>query len=781
MRKLFVLLFLILPVCSLLAQNPDFQRRYEQAEQLYNQGQFEKARTAIQNSLRNLPSLSADQIQMGRVLESRCTQAISKRDQLDMATNNLEVGYQRGLDSLAFTAARPSTVKAVSSDPSWFKVERVTDKFIVYSTEFNPDKAPRKTQLTVTMGKIRRTVQVEQVARPETQKKVIVRTEPDHATVTVEGKSPVSGLWEDTLPSGVYKIHAEKNGYYQKDTVITVVDDMQIGQIQDVVLKLAPQFAKLKVEILPEEGFHFGQEPVILTLNGVAVSAPRDEYNYDDDRDIQRYCYYSDGTIPVSPGWVDVLVTCRNFESVKTQVQARAGEEIPITYTLRPFSGYLTLLDEGQALDAVVKMDGETVGTVRDLVRKPVLVGDHLITLEKEGFVSRETTYPVTVKEQEEVSIGVSMVRFRPYVFTSDPSDATVTVDGDVIGYTPTEPYFLRDLGPEHVYKLVVEKGEYLAVQRDIVPDFSAQDVVTEHAKLQTAHKFGFSADEADLLLTVKDRRGGDSLYVNKVPLPAEIGLPWRDKPYYFEVSRIGERHLAYRGNFRFNEGSKDNLFIRSWSKSDFSIISANYFLAGAPEVNLGLNNKPYRNIANANLIKFRVFSGLSTSVIRATLFQGRDGDTPLEIPQGSGDTSRSIFLDNANYLPGFTCLFLNGEFRVGGSVLSVLDANAIVSYAWYPDFWKKIIPISYMSGHDVFIGAEVSTRFPIMNVNLKAGMQMYPNLQANIYSSDYKAASGEQANFFVQDVPVPSMFVVTIGFSLGSKDSKGNNILRVF
>lgn len=781
MRKLFVLLFLILPVCSLLAQNPDFQRRYEQAEQLYNQGQFEKARTAIQNSLRNLPSLSAEQIQLGRVLETRCTQAISKRDQLDMATSNLEVGYQRGLDSLAFTAARPSTVKAVSSDPLWFKVERVTDKYIVYSTEFNPDKSPRKTQLTVTMGKIRRTVQVQQAARPETQKRVVIRTEPDHATVSVEGKQPVSGMWEDMLPSGVYKVRAEKNGYYPKDTVVTVVDDMQIGQIQDVVMKLAPQFAKLKVDILPEAGFTFGQEPVILTLNGVAVAAPREEYKYDDDRDIQRYCYYADGTIPVSPGWVDVIVSCKNFESVKTQVQARAGEEIPITFTLKPYSGYLTLIDEGQSLDAVVKMDGEVVGTVRDLVRKPVLVGDHLITLEKDGFISRETNYPVSVKEQEEVSVGVSMVRFRPYVFTSTPADATVTVDGDVIGYTPTEPFYLRDLGPDHVYKLVIEKEDYLAVQRDIVPDFSAQDVVTEHAKMQTAHKFGFSADEGDLLLTVKDRRSGDSLYVNKVPLPAEIGLPWRDKPYYFEVSRIGERHLAYRGNFRFNEGTKDNLYVRSWSKSDFSILSGNYFLAGPPEFNLGLNNKPYKAIANANLIKFRIFSGLSTSVIRATLFQGTDSGTQLEIPQSAGESVRSLLLENANYLPGFTFLFLNGEFRVGGAVLSVLDANAVVTYAWYPDFWKKLIPISFMSGHDLFIGAEVSTRFPIANVNLKAGMQMYPNLRANIYSSDYKAASNEQANFYIQDVPIPSMFVVSIGFSLGSKDSKGNNILRVF
>ena len=780
MKKIFTLFFLILPVLAALAQNPDFQRRYTQAEQLFNQGQYEKARTAIQNSLRNLPSLSQDQIQTGRALEVRCTQAIAKRDQLDMGAAELQLGYQRAVDSLEFTAARPATVKAVSSDPAWFKVERLTDKYIIYSSEFNPDKNPRKAQLTVTMGKITRTVKVEQAARPDTEKRLVIRTVPDHATVSVEGKAPVSGYWEDTLPSGDYKIRVEKNGYYQKDTVVTVVDDMQIGQVQTVMMKLEPQFAKLKIEILPEEGFSFGQEQVALTLNGVSVAAPREEYTYDDDRDIQRYSYYSDGSIPVPPGWVDVIVSCKNFESIKTQVQARAGETIPISYTMKPFSGYLTLVDEGQALDAVVKMDGQMMGTVRDLVHTPVLVGEHLLTLEKDGFLSRETNYPITVKEQEEVSVGVSMVRFRPYIFTSDPVDAKVSVDGNVIGYTPTEQFFLRDLGPDKVYKLLVEKENYLTIQRNIVPNFNESGIVTEHAHMLPSHKFGFSADNSDLVLTVKDRRGGDSLYVDRVPLPTEVSLPWREKPYYYEVTRVGERRLAYRGNFMFNEYTKDNLFIRSWSRSNFAFIDANYFLT-SPEVGIGLNEKPYKSIANAQLLRFRLFSGLSTSVIRATLLQGTDNRTDLEIPQNTLDDGRTLSVSTANYLPALSFLFPNGEFRIGGALLSMLDFDALVSYAWYPDFWKKMIPVSHLSGHDLFFGAELSSRLPIANVNLKVGMQMYPELKANIHDSGFRAASGEADNFYVQDVPIPSMFVVSVGFSLGTKDSKGNNILRVF
>ena len=777
MKKLFVLILLVLPALTLLAQNPDFQRRYQQAQHLYDEGQYEKARTAIQNSLKNLPSLSQDQIQAGQALETRCTQAIARRDQLDVASE-LPLSYLGLSDSIAFKAARPSAVKAVSSAPAWFKVDKITDQYIHYSTELNREKQPRSTQLVVTMGNVRRTVRVEQAARPETEKRLVIHTEPDHATVTVAGRPPVTGIWEDNLATGVYQVRAEKNGYFPVDTTFTVVDDMQIGQLQEIVLALKPQFARFKIDILPQEGFSFGQEPVSLTLNGVAVSAPHDEYNYDDDRDLQRYTYYADGTIPVSAGLVDVVVSAKSFEPVKAQVQARAGEMLPLSYTLKAISGYLTLVDEGQSLDAVVRMDGEKMGVVRDMAHKPVLTGEHVITLEKDGYMSRESSYPVNIREQEEVSVNVSMVRFRPFLFTSDPSDAKVSVDGEVVGYTPTKPYFLRDLGPDHVYKMVVEKDHYFPIQRDIVVDFNVRDTVSEHARLQPSHAFSFAGDEPGLLLTVKDRRTGDSLFVNQATLPLETALPWRDKPYYYEVARIGQQQPAYRGTFKFNEGSQDKLFIRSWSTMDFSLLSGNLYLVGPSPVNIGLNNKPFRNTVNLNLVKFRIFKGLSTSVIRGTLFKGTESQTPLEIPVKSGMETTTASLTNANLLPGLSFMFINGEFRVGGGVHSLVDVDAIVSYAWYPDFWKKILSFPFMSGHDLFVGAEVSTRIPIANVNIKAGMQMYPGLTANIPNSSENSTTKE---YYSQALDVPACFVVSVGFSLGSKDAKGNNILRVF
>ena len=58
----------------------------------------------------------------------------------------------------------------------------------------------------------------------------------------------------------------------------------------------------------------------------------------------------------------------------------------------------------------------------------------------------------------------------------------------------------------------------------------------------------------------------------------------------------------------------------------------------------------------------------------------------------------------------------------------------------------------------------------------------MYRNLKANIYSAEINPTSNETRNqYYTENLPIPDMFVISVGFSIGGKDSKGNNMLRVF
>ena len=133
-------------------------------------------------------------------------------------------------------------------------------------------------------------------------------------------------------------------------------------------------------------------------------------------------------------------------------------------------------------------------------------------------------------------------------------------------------------------------------------------------------------------------------------------------------------------------------------------------------------------------------------------------------------------------FLPAATVLFLNDEIRVGGAIFDYMDVSLVGAYAWYPDFLKYVIPISHFTGHDVFAGVELSSRLPFIDVNLKAGMQMYFDAKANLYSADLNKTNASTADkFYTQQLKMPAMFVVSVGISLGGKDSKGDSIIRVF
>lgn len=782
MKRLLTLLCLLVLAAPLFAQNPDFERKYQVAQDLYNKGQYEKARTAIKNTLSNLPSLSSNQVQRGKALASQCDQAIANRDRLDVDRESMEVLFGSNLDSIGFVAAKPQLVKAVSS-ASWLKVENVDNGNVYFRTEMNPDKKATRTAIvTISMGKIKtRKVTVIQEARPETVKQVKISTVPGRARVMVDGNMPVTGNWEGKLDSGPHRVHVEKSGYFSKDTTINVVDDMRLDQDQELVLKMVPTFAVLKVEVLPQEGFSFNDlRPYDLIVNGRTVE--NYNYSYDDDRDLERYTLYEDGTIPVPPGLVTVAARANSFEQERRDVQVHAGEVVPMTLVLKAKFGRLSLIDTGQARNAVASIDGKAVGAVQDLTNYPVSIGEHVITLEKPGFLSAESTYVVNVHENEEISLNVAMTRFVPFVFDSNPADAKVLVDGEYIGNTPTKEYILRESEPDKTYVIEIVKDGYLTAKETVAPDYKNNDPQTKSFSLLKTNRLKVLTDEPDLQLIIKNKHNGDTTFVDGATLPAEVDIPLRKTPYYVELHRIGVNYPAYRGRLKFDNPAKQKHRIQSWSKSEFVPLAASIFLVGPKTVSLSAQElaapKEYKMIGTVDLLRFRIFRGLSTSAVKGTFFLPTD-NTEFQPATSTSSTSVSnrFNITNPNFLPAVTCLFLNGDLRIGGAIIDYLDVDFLARYAWYPTFLKKMLGFSHVSGHDIFVGAEVSSRLPYFNVSLRAGMQMYPALTANLYNSD-STESGTEAKYIQVPMNIPNMFVIGLEIAIGSK---GNSIARVF
>lgn len=774
----------------LSAQNSDFDTKMLQAREKFRSGQYEEAR-AFTQSLMKLKSLSEEQKNEGKSFIHQCDVAILHRDRLVLSPSDMNIGSQGGLDSIACDAGNPKSLTVISSNPVWCQPE-LAEGYILLRTGSNPLKAERSATVTVKMktvkGRVKSaSIRLTQDSRPDTRKKVVVNTKPGMAKIYIDDNEPLVGVWEGELGSGEHRVRVEKNGYAPLETKIFVEDDGHGDVVKNEMLTLRPEFGTLVLDILPEEGFSLlDAAPVIKFNNGnTARLKPDESYSYDDDRDIVKYAVYSDGTMPVSAGRLVGTVNATGFEPQEFDIQIKNGEMQPLSITLKAITGFLTLDDEGKAQDALVIMDGQEMGLLRDFSLRRTIIGEHVVKLRKNGFVSEETSYAAIVQVGEATVVPVRMFRYAKYVFTSKPEGVRISIDGEFFGVTPTPPIALVESTPGQEHKVVFSKEGFLSVSRVLRPEYDNPEVTTEDVALQTTERLSLRADRMDVKASIYSGTHSDSLLYDGLSLPAEIDLPLRETPYKLEIRHVSNSRLMYRRNFKFNNSEVDKLKVQTYTKSNVQIIGANYFLNGL-NYSVGSGNKEYRNMGSVNLVKFRLFPGFSTSVVHAGFFKAKDTDVAVLYTNQSGAVENTVAYGNYNYLPSVSILFINGEFRVGGYVTDYMQVNAVATYAWYPDFLKNFLGFSHVVGHDLFVGAEVSSCIPVFNLKLKAGVQIYPGgLTANFYkgsnsSNGSDSMSSRYVSLPMQGVP-PAQFVVSLGFTLGGKDAKGENIWRVF
>lgn len=101
-----------------------------------------------------------------------------------------------------------------------------------------------------------------------------------------------------------------------------------------------------------------------------------------------------------------------------------------------------------------------------------------------------------------------------------------------------------------------------------------------------------------------------------------------------------------------------------------------------------------------------------------------------------------------------------------------------MAGYAWSPRLCF-VGEYSHLSGTDIFVGAEVCSRLHSINFNLKCGVQIFKG-EANYYRKGQSGSGNNDSDWYHKSID-RSQFVVSVGFTLGGKDSKGNNYLRVF
>lgn len=215
----------------------------------------------------------------------------------------------------------------------------------------------------------------------------------------------------------------------------------------------------VKDELVKEVELVAGQKTTLIPLSGHILVATNPT---------GAEIYLNDQQVGVSPyqgrniaGSYQLRVKYPLYHDHVEQFELREGETVTLpTIELKPRFGYY--LVESAPAGAEVWIDGKKEG-VTPMARKQIGSGQHSLVVRLTDYYEHKETFSVTDGETKSFSLKLKEA-FGSLVVTSDPTEASVFVDGKEVGKTPfTQPRF-----PSGIYELRLAKELYADV-REVV------------------------------------------------------------------------------------------------------------------------------------------------------------------------------------------------------------------------------------------------------------------------------------------------------------------------
>ena len=576
----------------------------------------------------------------------------------------------------------------------------------------------------------------------------------------LQGESPSLSGTEITKIANEYNVRVYKYGFVPVDTIVSVPSD---GSTRYVQLTLKEDFAKIAFNVSASDNSAFLSMPIIAIDTARINMGDLDmaqRPSFDDVTPIQYFKLYSEGVVPVPPGRYNIAVNVPGYKTYNTAVVTAKGSLTSVIAKLDPFTGSLTVLDDGYAEGASVFLDDREIGKI-PLYKYKTLIGQHSIRIEKTGLMSEKDVYKVLIENDRDVELQVSMSQFKQVTVITEPSNAEVFDNGVRMGFSPCN--FALKAG-EHF--ISVAKTGYLTYREKIVVSETGYNPERNiELALEKSYPLWLQSEKDGLAVVVK--RGKSIVLAEKLYTPAKLMLPYGT--YDIRLLNVyGKRN--FKGNVNFS-AENDTIKLPCYSKGTFTVLLADYYCSKPQaRIEIPLNGKPgfyYTLLGNAQFGRFNLFPGLSTSIGRFTAFSlNEDKKTDkIEKADDSGSKPRSEWMFN------FSVLFTNYEFRAGGSIVRNLDVCAMGAFAYYPRWGGLIegLDFNYFDGIEGFIGVELATRISVANVNIKIGKEFWRN-----------------GNFNYQGIKVPekftlSKFGITMGVTLGRAIHSNNNMVRIW
>lgn len=701
--------------------------------------------------------------------------------------------YSSDVQNITVLAGRGGNGKwEVESCPEWCKLTKDGNSLAIIA-EANPDPTFRNGEIIIKMtvsGKtISRELPVLQIARPLEERSVRIITNPEGCQLTV-GNDPTPRISPVTLvlSEGEIPVHILKNDYFALDTYITVSakDDPKVTK--EYHFDLTPRFALAKLTLNASAGHLDDKNPKLfiggrpINLDGYYGRGGVRTFNTSGSF-ISHFELYQDNErnffIPLEPATYMVTATAEDFEDYSYTFTVREGETIPLDIVMSPKRGTVRFFNGRNAEGTVIK-DGVTpIGTLTDQLEVKMTADDHKISFEKPDFMSEIPTYSIHVNPGEVLDFEVNMNPLSYLTISSVPAGVEVVVNGAAEGIRTPVYNKAIPLGENTI--TLRQKGYYpmtIVKQSGVIGG-----VDTLNVTMKPSHPLKVSSDA---YRSVSNILTGFNVYIWSMDgeeprvreydnyTDAVIDLPYGKYKYEFRrfssgpdpgykdgLRLRGERRkkdLAYKGVFNFNE--KHNTLNRmSYSENGCVPVLATEFNLAGNLITAGEGNS-FKEIGRAGFLHVPVFPGYSTSLVQADVFKAVSPEM------------------TSQYLFNGSVIFLNGEMRIGGGVHQYLDVDFLASYSWLPQLhsmgWSALsgMNFNYVDMTDIFLGLELHSRIPVLNAGFKVGYRIMKG-NANISQGGKSVYTSYPFD--------NSGFAAGLSFTIGGKDCKGANILRVF
>ena len=232
-----------------------------------------------------------------------------------------------------------------------------------------------------------------------------ITSEPVGAEVYIDGDYKPAGTTPFTterLPKGSHKLQFKLASYKPYTENVVIAGD---GSIQSKSVTLAPNFAVVSIAV-PENAEIFVNEE----LKGVGSWQGR-----------------------LNAGLYTVEARKTSHYSSKQSIEVRAGENQHITLSA-PVPRYGSININTRPMGATVSIDGQLLGESPNIF-KNVLIGQHTLTVSKEGYATHSQT--IDVEEGKVLPVDLSLESGGTVVLTSNIPHTRIYIDGIYVGVAP--------------------------------------------------------------------------------------------------------------------------------------------------------------------------------------------------------------------------------------------------------------------------------------------------------------------------------------------------------